>query len=307
MKLAPVLCLILGLLSSSLYAKEVSHALGTTDVPDRPMRIAVLTNEGTEALLALGITPIAAVKSWSGFPWYAHISKEMHGVTVLGTESQVNIEQLAWAKPDLILANKQRHAAIAPLLNTIAPTVFSEALRDHWKENFKLYAKATSKEPEAKLVLEQYQQEIQALRKELGSNLNERISVIRFQPSEVRIYQQRSFSGTILRDIGFKRPEIQLENQFALTHVGREQIPSFAGDRIFVLVYGGSHETHERVSQWTKSPFWQELAAVKQDKVYWLSDTTWNTSGGILSAFNALEDVKLIYRTETTNAPDIKP
>jgi len=296
MRTSIILGIALWAFSTVLSAKTIEHALGVTEVPDRPLRIAVLTNEGTEALLALGITPVAAVKSWSGFPWYAHIKDAMQGVTVLGTESQVNIEQLAWTKPDLILANKQRHAAIAPLLSTIAPTVYSEALRDHWKENFKLYATATSKEVRATQILNHYQQKVQSLRNELGQHIADSISVIRFQPSEVRIYQQRSFSGTILKDIGFNRPAIQLEDRFALTHVGREQIPSFAGDRIFVLVYGGAQETHDRVSQWTKSPFWKRLSAVQNKQVYWLSDTTWNTSGGILSAFNALEDVQLIYR-----------
>ena len=42
-------------------ARDITHAMGVTDVPDNPQRIVILTNEGTEALLAVGITPIGAV------------------------------------------------------------------------------------------------------------------------------------------------------------------------------------------------------------------------------------------------------
>ena len=38
-------------------------------------RVVILTNEGTEALLALGVKPVGAVQSWLGDPWYDHITK----------------------------------------------------------------------------------------------------------------------------------------------------------------------------------------------------------------------------------------
>lgn len=44
---------------SSSKTRTVKHAMGTSDnIPANPKRIVVLTNEGTEALLALGIKPV---------------------------------------------------------------------------------------------------------------------------------------------------------------------------------------------------------------------------------------------------------
>ena len=54
------------LLSGIATAREITHAMGVTDVPDNPQRIVVLTNDGTEALLAIGVTPVGAAKSWLG-------------------------------------------------------------------------------------------------------------------------------------------------------------------------------------------------------------------------------------------------
>jgi|GEM_PF-2959970 len=61
----------------------VKHIMGESTVPTSPKRIVVLTNEGTEAVLALGIKPVGAVKSWNGNPWYEHITDDMEGVKSL--------------------------------------------------------------------------------------------------------------------------------------------------------------------------------------------------------------------------------
>ena len=55
----------------------VEHAMGKTTIKGTPKRVVILTNEGTEALLAMGVTPVGAVKSWTGDPWYKHISDQL--------------------------------------------------------------------------------------------------------------------------------------------------------------------------------------------------------------------------------------
>lgn len=96
----------------------VKHAMGTENkVPADPKRVVVLTNEGTEALLELGIKPVGAVKSWTGDPWYSHIKDEMKGVKEVGLEGEPNIEAIAELKPDLIIGNKMRHEKFMTSLN----------------------------------------------------------------------------------------------------------------------------------------------------------------------------------------------
>ena len=69
--------------------------MGSTILEKAPEKVVILTNEGTEALLALGVKPVGAVQSFTGDPWYDHIAKEMKDVQVVGLESQVNIEAIA--------------------------------------------------------------------------------------------------------------------------------------------------------------------------------------------------------------------
>ncbi len=63
----------------------------------------------------------------------------------------------------------------------------------------------------------------------LGDKLNSKVSIIRFVPGDVRIYQKNSFSGVVLNDIGFKRPPLQDKDEFAIKGITKEQIPNVDG------------------------------------------------------------------------------
>ena len=293
--LAAALCL---LLPAGAIARDVTHSMGTTTVPDEPQRIVVLTNEGTEAVLALGLSPVGAAKSWLGDPWYDHIAEAMADAENLGTESQIDLELLAALEPDLILGNKQRHEEIYPQLEAIAPTVLSERLRGDWRKNFELYAEATGKAEEGAAALAGFEVAVDELSAKLGDNLEEEVSVIRFLPSQIRIYQLDSFSGFILREVGFHRPENQNVEEFAI-RTGKESIPDMDGDRIFHFTWETGDGTGSAArDDAMNDPLWQALSAVQAGKVHEVSDPIWNTAGGILAAQLMLEDIARIYGVE---------
>lgn len=286
------------LLPMAAFAAPVEHSMGTTDVPDAPQRVVVLTNEGTEAVLALGVQPVGAAKSWIGDPWYPHITEAMGEAVNLGTESKVNLELLAALQPDLILANKQRHEEIYPQLSAIAPTVVSERLRGDWRLNFELYALALGKEAEGAAALAEFEANVASLSEKLGDAKAEKVSVIRFLPSQIRIYQLDSFSGFILRQIGFDRPDNQNVEDFAI-RTGKESIPDMDGDRIFYFTWDkGDGEGLAARDDALADPLWQSLSAVREGRVHEVSDPIWNTAGGILAANLMLEDIARIYGIE---------
>lgn len=288
-----------GLLATApLAAREVDHAMGTTEVPDTPERVIVLTNEGTEALLALDVTPIGAANSWLGDPWWDHIEAQMTGVEPLGTESAINLELVAALEPDLILGNKQRHEEVYPQLSAIAPTVLSERLRGDWKVNFRLYAEALGLSERGETVIADYDAEVDALSAALGDALSEEVSVIRFVPGQIRIYQLDSFSGVVLKDLGFARPPIQDVEDFAI-RTGKESIPDMDGDRIFHFTYeSGSGEGDALRDDVLSDPLWQSLSAVQEGRVHAVDDGIWNTAGGVLAARDMLDDISRIYGVE---------
>jgi iron complex transport system substrate-binding protein len=271
---------------------SITHAMGTTKVPTAPKRIVVLTSEGTEALLALGIKPVGAVQPYNGTPWYPHTSKQLQGVKLLGIESAPNLEAIASLKPDLIIGNKMRQEKVYSQLSAIAPTVFAEELRGDWSENFQLYAKAVNKEAEGKKVLAAYNQHIEQTKQELGDLLSKKVSVVRFIPGQTRLYQLNSFTGVIFKQLGFQRPANQMKEDLA-TQITREQIPEVDADILFYLTYdkpddkGGTKLEKE----FTSDPLWKSLNVVQQKHAFQVDDIIWNTAGGILAANEMLDQL----------------
>ncbi|UWQ96375.1 iron-siderophore ABC transporter substrate-binding protein [Rhodobacteraceae bacterium M385] len=295
--LFPAIAMLIAL-SGATSADTITHAMGETDVPDDPQRVVILTNEGTEALLSLGITPVGAANSWLGDPWYDHITPLMDGVEPLGTENGINLELVAALEPDLIIGNMQRHEEIYTQLGAIAPTVLSERLRGDWRVNYELYAQAVGMAEEGAATLAEYDAQVAALSDALGDNLAEEVSIIRFLASQIRIYQLDSFSGVILSQLGFARPENQNVQDFAL-RVGSESIPDMDGDRIFHFTYdNGNGEGEAAAADALADPLWQGLSAVQAGRVHPVSDAVWNTAGGILAARLMLADIASIYGVE---------
>lgn len=271
----------------------VQHAMGETTLEKTPERVVILTNEGTEALLAMGVKPVGAVQSWTGDPWYDHISKEMKDVQVVGVESQVNVEAIAALKPDLIIGNKMRQENIYEQLNAIAPTIFAETLRGDWQENFKLYAKAINKDEKGQEVLTQYEDKIAELKETLSDKLTMEVSMVRFMAGDVRIYHKDTFSGVILEQLGFARPESQNVNDFAEKNATKERMPAMDGDVLFYFTYEtGEGEASKLEKDWIEDPLFKNLEVSKKGNVFKVDDTVWNTAGGVIAANLMLDDLE---------------
>lgn len=281
----------------------IKHAMGTAELKETPKRVVVLTNEGTEALIALGIKPVGAVQSWLGDPWYDHIKDDMDGVEVVGVEHEVNLEKIASLKPDLIIGSKIRQEAVYDKLNAIAPTVLSETLRGDWKENFKLYAKALNLEEKGNDVIAEFDKNTEDLKAKLGDKVNQEVSIVRFMAGTTRIYYTDSFSGVIFDQLGFKRAEQQKElftadNKLGnlAIEVGNEVIPKMDGDILFYFTYApeGDKQALSTAKEWMNDPLWKNLDAVKNGNAHEVSDATWNTAGGVIAANKMLEDIEKI-------------
>ena len=278
---------------------SVEHAMGTTELPATPERVVILTNEGTEALLELGVKPVGAVMSWDQDPWYEHISAEMEGVEVVGDEMEVNIEKIAQLKPDLIIGNKVRQEALYDQLNAIAPTVFSEDLAGDWKINFELYAKALNLTEKGQEVMAEYDNTVEKLKATLGDKVNQEISVVRFSSRPTRIYYTDSFSGVVFDQLGFKRASHQAKlftpdnkmGNFAV-EVDKELIPEMDADVLFYFTYADSIAVEE---EWTNDPLFKNLTAVKEGNAHKVSDIIWNTAGGVIAANIMLDEIEKIF------------
>ncbi|RNB74712.1 ABC transporter substrate-binding protein [Brevibacillus panacihumi] len=271
--------------------RVIQHAMGETKITGTPNRVVILTNEGTEALLALGIKPVGAVKSWQGEPWYAHIQDKMQDVAVLGEETQPNLELIASLKPDLIIGNKIRQEKVYSQLSAIAPTVFSDELSGNWKTNFKLYAQAVNKAAEGEAIMADFDKRVEEAKAKLGDKTKTQVSLVRFLNGKVRLYMKDTFAGVLFNQLGFARPAAQDKDEF-MQVITKEQMTLADGDVLFYWV--SDYEDKDAAAykeEWVNDPLWKNLNVVKNNQVFQVNEVIWNTSGGIFAANMLLDDI----------------
>lgn len=184
-----------------------------------------------------------------------------------------------------------RHEKIYPQLSQIAPTVFSETIRGRWQENFMLWAEAVNRKAEGERLLQEWDRRLEDFRQKAGDKLNLQVSLVRFMPGHVRILYKDTFAGSILEEIGFRRPPAQDKADFA-AEVTKERIPEMDGDILFYYTYEpGDGQASQIEKEWTNDPLWKNLSVVKAGKAYRVDDVIWNTAGGILAAHRLLDDL----------------
>lgn len=273
--------------------RTIAHAMGNTDIKGTPQRIVVLTTQGTETLLALGIKPVGAVQSWIGDPWYDHIKDQMEGVEIVGDETQPNLELIASLQPDLILGTKVRQEKIYTQLSGIAPTVFTENLGDSMIENFTLFAGALNREAEGKQVLADFDKLIADTAARLGDKTKVEVSLARFQAGSARVYYKQNFAGVIFDKLGIARTAEQNKNEFA-EEIAKEQISRLDGDVLFYFASDRSGETtaSNTAKEWLANPIAKNMKVNQTGQIYQVDEAIWNSSGGILAAKLLVADIE---------------
>ncbi|WP_172385987.1 ABC transporter substrate-binding protein [Streptomyces sp. MNP-20] len=270
------------------FPRTLTHALGRTELKQRPQRVVVLDVGELDNVVSLGVKPVgyAPTEGDDGVPGY--LRKRAGSPRNIGTINSLNLEAIAKLKPDLILGSELRAAKLYPQLSRIAPTVFSVRPGFTWKENYLLNAAALDRSAEARARLGAYEKEAKALGDELGPK-KPTVTMLRYLPDRVRLYAKASFIGTILEDVGLPRPENQRADDLA-TEISPEKIDEADADWIFTGVYGDPKKTGRSAAE--RNPLWKKLDAVKEGRAKNVPDETWYLGLGVTAADAVLDDLK---------------
>lgn len=272
--------------------RMIKHAMGETVVPAHPKRVVTLDMGELDAALALGIKPVGSVTIFDDGTFPAYLGDATEGIEPVGTIASPNLEKIAALKPDLILSSKTRDEERYELLSQIAPTVFAERLGDAWLDNFLLFADAMGEKEQGEAKVAAYKQRLA----DLNSKLKEQgevpvVSMVRFMKGgQVRMYNNGSFIGTILTGAQLGRPEAQTVEDKVWSEVNKEILSSVDGDVIFYGIYGADDESS--LADYEQDPLWQQLSAIKNNKIFRVDDDYWFTSIGLIAANLVIDDLE---------------
>ncbi|MEV4578187.1 ABC transporter substrate-binding protein [Nonomuraea jabiensis] len=292
--------------AASSAFRTVKHAMGETVIPAQPKRVVALDQSFVDAVLTLE-TPVVGYTTYRSLddklPAYLGTVAEQYGkeATPVGSLEQPSLEKIMALKPDLIVSAKVRHEALYDKLSKIAPTVFSETTGAIWKENLRLMGQALGKEQLADTRIKEY--EVRAAK--IGAAIKAKdgelptISVVRFagEPT-VRLYVEKSYSGLVLKDVGFPRPEGQPTEQDAIAvDISQERIADLDADHIFVSTYQDPSAEGPK-EKFVNNPLWGKLKGDKHE----VADLTWMTAVGIQGAHAILDDVAELFSVDPARA-----
>lgn len=127
----------------------------------------------------------------------------------------------------------------------------------------------------------------------MGNPSGVKVSIVRFLPTEIRVYGPESFSGIVVGDAGLGRPERQMltgKQERRFDRVSPERVSEVDGDVIFVAAYG--QKAAEQQVTVTAGSLWKGLGAVRAGKAYVVPDETWMTGIGVTAGGKILDDLE---------------
>jgi iron complex transport system substrate-binding protein len=282
--------------------RVVAHAMGETAIPAQPKRVVALDQSFVDAVLTLetevvGYTTYRAIEE--GLPEYLGPLAATHAseAVAVGRLEEPSLEQIAALQPDLIVSAKVRHEALYGQLSQIAPTVFSETTGAIWKDNLRLMGQALGKEELAETRISEYEERAATIGRQIAEASGgalPTISIVRFAGEDtVRLYSENSYSGVVMRDVGFPRPAGQPSTDAIAVDVSQERILDLDADHIFVATYPDT-TTDGPKAQFLSNPLWSRLAGTQHE----VSDLTWMSAVGLQGAHAMLDDVARTFSVD---------
>nr|WP_202477929.1 iron-siderophore ABC transporter substrate-binding protein [Streptomyces sp. SID5470] len=267
------------------FPRTVTHFEGRTTVKVQPKKIAVLSTGQLDDLLSLGVVPAATTRADNAglvpgyladaFPAY---KKRLAGMTDAGTRQAPNLETLAAAKPDLILANDSL-GDLYPKLSKIAPTVITAGNGINWKRDLLLVGDAVGKGEAARKLLDGIVADARAKGRKIEGD--PAVSMVRFTPDRTRMFGVSSFTGSLAVDMGLLRPKSQQFHAIS-QDIGAESIDTADGDWIFYSVQGDASRTD--AASIVAGPLWKSMKAVGAGQAVKVDDDPWYLNAGPTAA-----------------------
>lgn len=272
----------------------IKHEMGETKVTGKPKRIVALEFSFVDAATQLGVTPVGIAQE-NDDDIDGLLGKKIN-FTPVGTRKQPNLETISSLKPDLIIADLNRHKGIYKELSEIAPTIVLKSRNSSYEQNlasFGVIADALGEKEKGEQILAAHKANMKKLKQGVKAGEPRSVLVGVFRSDSLTGHAASSFDGQLLEQAGIRNA---LQNTSEPTvKLTLEQIAQADPDVIFMA------EADEKlISEWKQNPLWQNITAVKKGEVYKVNRALWTRYRGLGSAEKILEQaISLLYPVQS--------
>ncbi|MFD7713189.1 iron-siderophore ABC transporter substrate-binding protein [Streptomyces sp. NPDC059786] len=273
------------------FPVTIKHALGTTEIPAKPQRVATVNWANEEVPLALGVVPVGMAKANFGdddgdgaLPWTEARLKELGAKTpVLFDETDgIDFEAVADTRPDVILAaysglTKQDYETLSEIAPVVAypEAAWATPWRDIIRQNSKAIGLADKGDELIGDLEGQIDKTVAKYPQLKGKSAMFMTHVSSKDVSEVGFYTTHDTRTQFFTDLGMKIPASvfgpsESTTKFVLTK-SAEHIDDF-NDVDIITGYGD--DKGELLKALKSDPLTSKLSAVKRGSIYLLPGST---------------------------------
>jgi len=285
--------------ASGSQTRSIQHTAGSTQVPVAPQRVVALDPTIDIGLITLGLTPAAVnskIEAWvEGIAGQLPAGLDLEAVPQYGGPIDPDLEQIAVARPEIIIGTDLNHTELYDRLSRIAPTVLVErGSTCYWRRRLLAVADVVGRRKEAAAVEADYE----AMLADLPASVRE-ATVAFVRPDsdgQFRIDSTAAaFAGSVASDAGIPvltPPEGvgELANAGYVTVSGERMDLLTPADLVVVPDYRASGDDSDGISQLAPNPLWAQLPAVQAGQVLQVPGLVYN-GGNHYSARRLLEEI----------------
>lgn len=262
------------------FSRKFKQKTGVTPseyMSRRRRKIAVCDAAITGQLLPLGIVPYAAPLHPK---WTAYYHERYRGEIPVHLSAfrrnghwEANLETLRQASPGLIVAKDDLDDAGKRELERIAPVIYVPWGKADWRGQLRLAARFLGETDEAEMWLSRYERKIRHARNRLEEALRgETVLVVRMLKGKLFAYSNRSMAEVLFGDLRLV-PALDGGGVYNWP-LSIERLAEIEPDRLLLLIRQES-ETLDGWNELRQSWAWQELKAVRGNRVYTIESDPW--------------------------------
>ncbi|MCG6232410.1 Fe(3+) dicitrate ABC transporter substrate-binding protein [Vibrio furnissii] len=274
-------------------AVTVTDSHGEFTLNQVPQRIVALEFSFVDALAAVDVSPVGIADDNDPSRLLPAVSAKLGQWQSVGTRSQPSLEVIASLKPDLIIADVDRHSAVYRDLSKIAPTLLLPSRRETYEDNLKsaaIIGKVIGKDAEMQQRLAQHHQLMDHYAAQLSGLNHQTVQFGVARENGFYAHAAESYAGGVIHALGLAAPT-GLKNENASRQISLEQLLALNPNYLVV----GDYTEQSIVSRWQKQPLWNVLNAVRAKQVLHVDGNMWARCRGILAAeYMAADLAKLV-------------
>lgn len=263
--------------------RTIKHDLGTTVIKGTPKRIVALEYSFVDALVNAGDKPVGVTDDGKPSRILKPLRDAIGHYTSVGLRQSPNLQVIKSLKPDLIIADSSRHAALYSQLTKIAPTIeipSNAAGYDQIIAGEKLISQAVNACDTMNAALAKHAQVMAGLKAQVPASAKGRKVLFAVTSDKGFSTQtQLSFAPQVLRALGLTTvPETKAKD--AIVSMTLETLVTTAPDVMFL-----ARNTPKTLNDgWASNGLWKNLPAVKDKATFTVDGDVWSKSRGTLAA-----------------------